>query len=77
MDIELDMPAGHAVLLGGESLSRLSNHWLQPGIHQVAHVASERLSCPFQLLAAAGANLGCSAEESVVGPILSECMEVV
>ena len=74
VDIEAGMPQGHAVLMGGESLHRLSNHWLLPGIHQVAYVAAERISAPFQLLAAPDALLDSSAlDADVVGSPQPAC----
>ena len=51
------MPDGHAVLMGGESLLHVTNQYVLPGVHQVAYVADERFSCPFQLLARADAQL--------------------
>ena len=63
MDIEDGMPEGHAVLMGGESLLCATNQHVLPGVHQVAHVAGERLSCPFQLLARADAVLSPTALE--------------
>ena len=74
VDVEADMPPGHAVIFGGESLHRLSNHWLLPGVHEVSSVAAERLSCPFQLLAARDANLDSSSlDVGVVGELHPEC----
>ena len=55
---EEGMPPDAALLFGGESLHRHTAGALLPGIHQVAHVEGERLSCPFQLLARADATLG-------------------
>ena len=64
--------------MGGESLHRLSNHWLLPGVHEVAHIAAERLSCPFQLLAAASATLDSSSlDTDVVGELHTGCAQPV
>lgn len=51
IDFETDAPDNYAVVFGGESLSRLSNHYFLPGMHEVSHVVGSRYSCPFQLLA--------------------------
>ena len=68
VDIEAGMPADCAVVFGGESLFRLTNHWLLPGTHEVAHIEGERLSCPFQLLARSEAQLSSAAfDEALVG----------
>ena len=68
----------NAVVFGGESLYRLSNQWMPPGYHEVAHVAGERLSCPFQLLARPEAQLSCAGlDRAVIGPAHPACEEPV
>jgi len=51
IDFESNAPRNYAVLMGGESLARLSNHIFLPGMHEVSHVNGSRKSMPLQLLA--------------------------
>jgi len=79
VDIEAGMPEGHAVLMGGESFLCATNQQVLPGVHQVAHVAGERLSCPFQLLARADAGLSADRlglDPAIVGPTPHEATQV-
>lgn len=78
VDIEESMPPNSAVILGGESLFRLSNEWLLPGIHEVSHIVGERISCPMQLLARADALLSSAGQHTeVVGALKPRCTKPV
>lgn len=64
LDVEANAPPNCAVVLTGESLSRLTNGRFTPTMHEVSQLRSARNSVAFQLLADADAVLSCEGEDA-------------
>jgi isopenicillin N synthase-like dioxygenase len=67
MDIENGMPPNCAVVMVGETLTAITNHFISASVHEVAHVDGVRWSCPLQLLAQADCLINASSSAAGFG----------